>query len=93
MKYEYESFTNFKYLGTFITNIYKCPKDISRLARGTRSFYSLLVVFCSSFESKNTEVRLYTTIICPVVSYASEKWTLTVMYEERQNTKKKSCEK
>jgi hypothetical protein len=51
------------------------------------SFAVILLILChydsSPLLSKNMKVRIYTTIILPVVLYACETWSLTVREERK----------
>ena len=41
-------------------------------------------LFPSSLLSKNIKVKMYRTVILPVVVYGCEMWSLTLMEERRQ---------
>ena len=45
-------------------------------------YYANRQLVNSSLISRNSKVQIYRTLVCPVVSYGSESWTLT-MEEER----------
>jgi hypothetical protein len=51
-------------------------------------------MFKSKNVSRNTKIRIYTTILRPIVMYGSESWVMTVREEEwllrweRKNLKK-----
>jgi len=49
---------------------------------GNRSYYSVLPLLRSKAISRTTKIRLYTTIIRPVVQYGSEAWCLTANDEK-----------
>ena len=49
----------------------------ARMLAANRSFYSLKKQFTSKNLSRRTKLGLYSTYIVPVLTYASEKWTLS----------------
>ncbi len=73
-----------KYLGTTITNDMK--KVISmRIVAANRCYFSLMPTMKRRSVSWATKIRVYNTIIRPVILYASETWTLTKQMEQRSN--------
>ncbi|KAJ4435021.1 hypothetical protein ANN_23594 [Periplaneta americana] len=48
-----------------------------------RNYYSIEKLLSSSLLSKNLKVRIYKTVILPVVLYGCETWTLTLREEYR----------
>ncbi|KAJ4426748.1 hypothetical protein ANN_26547 [Periplaneta americana] len=50
---------------------------------GNACYYSLEKLLSSSLLSKNLKVRIYKTVILPVVLYGCETWTLTLREEHR----------
>jgi len=48
-----------------------------RIMAGNRSYYSILSLLRSKAVSRTTKIRMYKTIIRPVVLYGSEAWCLT----------------
>jgi len=74
----------FKYLGTTLTNQNSIPEEIkSRLKSGNARYYSMQNFLSSRLVSKNLKIKIYRTIIMPVVLYGCETWSLT-MREERK---------
>jgi hypothetical protein len=74
----------FKHLGTSPTNRNSIHEDIkSRLKSGNPCYHSVQNLLSSSLLSKNTKVRVYRTVILPVVLYGCETWSLTLRDEER----------
>ncbi|KAJ4444054.1 hypothetical protein ANN_05843 [Periplaneta americana] len=59
-----------KYLGATVTNINETREEIKALSS-------------SSLPSKSLKVRIYKTVILPVVVYGCETWTLTLREEQR----------
>jgi len=49
---------------------------------GNSSYFSVLPLLRSKAVSRTTKVRMYKTIIRPVVLYGSEAWCLTAIDEE-----------
>ncbi|KAJ4429974.1 hypothetical protein ANN_22178 [Periplaneta americana] len=50
---------------------------------GNACYYSVEKLLSSSLLSKNLKVRIYKTVILPVVLYGCETWTLTLRDEQR----------
>jgi len=51
----------------------------SRLKTGNACYHSVQNLLSSSSLSKNTKIKIYRTIILPVVLYGCETWSLTLM--------------
>ena len=67
-------------MGTTLTNQNSIPEEIkSRLRPGNACYHFL----SSRLLSKNLKIKIYRTIILPVVSYGCETWSLT-QREERK---------
>ena len=49
---------------------------------GNKAYYVNRHLVNSSLTSRNNKLHIYHTLVCPVVTYGSESWTLT-MEEER----------
>ena len=74
----------FKYLGTTLTNKNPIQEEIkSRMKLGSACYYSVLNILSSSLLSKNLKIKIYRTIIFPVVLYGCETWSLTLREERR----------
>ena len=66
----FESVEEFKYLGTTLTNQNFIQEEIkSRLKSGNTCYHSVQNLFSSSLLSKNIKIKIYITIILPVVLY------------------------
>ena len=50
---------------------------------GNRSYYSVLPLLRSKAVSRTTKIRMYKTVIRPVVLYGSEAWCLTANDEKK----------
>ena len=63
----------FKYLGTTLTNQNSIQEDIkSRLKLGNACYHSVQNLLSSSLLSKNLKIKIYRTIILPIVLYGRE---------------------
>ena len=54
-----------------------------RLKTGNSCYYSVQILLSSRFLSKNLKIKIYKTIIWPVVLYGCEAWSLTLREEHR----------
>ncbi|KAJ4441113.1 hypothetical protein ANN_10963, partial [Periplaneta americana] len=80
----FEEVEKFKYLGATVTNINDTREEIKRrINMGNACCYSVEKLLSSSLLSKNLKVRIYKTVILPVVLYGCETWTLTLREEHR----------
>ena len=67
------------YLGTTLTDQNSIQEEIkSRLKLGNACYYSVQSLSSSRLLSKNIKIKIYRTIILPVVSYGCETWSLTL---------------
>jgi hypothetical protein len=55
----------------------------SRLNSGNACYHSSQSLLCSHLLSRNLKVKIYETIILPVVLYGCENWSLTLREEHR----------
>ena len=79
-----ERVEEFKYLGTTLTNKNSIQEEIkSRLRLGNACYYSVQNILSSSLISKKLKIKIYRTIILPVVLYGCENWSLTPRDERR----------
>ena len=74
----------FKYLGTTLT-IQNCIQEEikSRMKLGDACYCSVQKLLSSSLLSRNLKIKIYMTIILPVVLYGCETWSLTLREERR----------
>jgi len=77
----FERVEEFKYLGTTQNSIAEEIK--SRLRLGNACFHSVQNLLSSRLLSKNLKIKIYRTIILPVVLYGCETWSL-ILREERK---------
>jgi len=72
------------YLGTTLTNQNSIQEEIkSRLKSGNACYHSVQNLLSSSLLSKNLKIKIYRTIILPVVFCGCETWSLTLREERR----------
>ncbi|KAJ4446560.1 hypothetical protein ANN_13257 [Periplaneta americana] len=82
--FSFEEVEKFKYLGATVTNINDTREEIKRrINMGNAYYYSVQKLLSSSLLSKNVKVRIYKTVILPVVLYGCETWTLTLREKQR----------
>ncbi|KAJ4443185.1 hypothetical protein ANN_04835 [Periplaneta americana] len=80
----FEEVEKLKYLGAIVTNINDTRDEIKRRINMVNAcYYSVETLLSSSLLSKNLKIRIYKTVILPVVLYGCETWTLTLREEQR----------
>ena len=79
-----ERVEEFKYLGTTLTNKNSIQEGIkSSLKLRNVCYYSVQNVLSSSLLYKELKIKIYRTIILPIVLYVRETWPLTLRDEHR----------
>jgi len=79
----YEGVAEFIYLGMLISNDNSLQKEIQRrILAGNRTSFAAISLFRSRLLSRATKIRLYKTLIRPVVTYGAETWTMTKKEEQ-----------
>jgi hypothetical protein len=74
----FEEADNLKYLGALITSQNEVEADIKeKISAGNRCYRSFSKILGTRYISKNTKIRIYKTIMRPVVLYGSETWAIT----------------
>jgi hypothetical protein len=72
----------FRYLGTTLTNQNDIHDEIeSRLNSGNACYYSVQNLLSSCLIPKNLKIKIYKTVILPVVLYGCKTWSLTLREE------------
>jgi len=72
-----EQMKSFKYLGSNVNGNNSIEEEIKRrISLGNKAFYANQDLFKSKLLTKNSKLRMYKTLVRPVVTYASEKWVL-----------------
>ena len=67
-----------------LTNQNSIQEEIkSRLKSGNACYHSVQNLLSSSLLSKNLKIKIYRTVILPVVMYGCKTWTLTLKEERR----------
>jgi hypothetical protein len=73
-----------KYRGMMLTDQNSVQEEIRRrLKLGNACYHSVQNLLSSRLLSKNSKIKIYRTIILPVVLYGCETWSLTLREERR----------
>jgi hypothetical protein len=79
----YEGVTEFIYLGTLISNDNSVQKEIQRrILASNRTYFAAISLFRNRLLSRATKIRLYKTLIRPVVTYGAKTLTMTKKEEK-----------
>jgi hypothetical protein len=73
----FEDVEQFKYMGTLLTYQNSIQKEIKSKFKPQNAFYpSVQSLLSSSLLSKNMKIKIYRTLILPVVLYGCKTWYL-----------------
>jgi hypothetical protein len=73
----FESIQSFKYLGSIVNQNNTIEEEIKeRLIAANKAFYANQKMFQNKLLSKKSKLKLYWTLIRPIVTYACETWVL-----------------
>jgi len=79
-----ERVEEFKHLGTMLTDQNSIQEEIKRrLKLGNACYHSVQNLLSSRLLSKNLKIKIYRTIILPMVLDGCETWLLTLRGEHR----------
>jgi hypothetical protein len=88
-----ENMAQFRYLGTTITNQNLIQEEIRRrLNSGNACYHSFQNLLYPRMLSKSIKIRIYKTLILPVVLYGCEKFSLILREEHRLRKFEKGIE-
>ena len=80
----FERVEEFKYLGTTLRNRNFIAEEIKRRLRsGNACYHSVQKLLSSRLRSNNLKIKIYRTIILPVVLYGCETWSLALREERK----------
>ena len=79
-----EEVDSFRYLGSMVNASNTMEEEVmTRIAAAAKCRWSVDSILKSKDVSRATKLRLYTSVIRPVATYACEAWTLTKELERR----------
>lgn len=82
--YNFERVQRFKYLGAVITDDNDVTEEIkSRIQSGNRCLFALDKLIKSRNLTRSSKIKIYKSIVRPVLTYGSETWTMTKANEEK----------
>ncbi|XP_061715485.1 uncharacterized protein LOC133523771 [Cydia pomonella] len=80
----YKGVAKFRYLGCTVTDTNTREEEIDiRVQNALRCSAALHKVLVSKLLSKNIKIRIYKTVIRPILMYGCETWTLTLKEENK----------
>jgi hypothetical protein len=80
----FERLEEFKNLGTIVTNQNSIQEEIkNRMKSGNACYHSVQNRLCFRLLYKKLKIKIYRTIILPVVFYGCKTWSLTLREERK----------
>jgi hypothetical protein len=79
----FEDVAKFRHVGTTLTDQNFMHEEMSRLNSGNACYHSVQSLLSSCLLSRNIKVKIYKTVILPVVLYGCKTWSLTLREEHR----------
>jgi hypothetical protein len=80
----FEKVSNFKYLGVDVNESANSHEEINRrIIAGNKCYFSMAPLFKSKLLSRKTKIRLYKTLVRPIVLYACGAWASTKTDEKK----------
>jgi hypothetical protein len=77
-EYKFEGISRFTYLGAVLTEKNSIIAEINeRIKKGNATYYTNRKLFTSKLLTRNIKLRLYLTLIRPVLTYGAETWAAT----------------
>ena len=86
-----ETVTNFKSLGSVITDEGSKPEILSRILQATAALTRLKPVWIDKSISLSTKIRLIRSPVTSIFLYACESWTLTAELQRRIQAMEMRC--
>jgi hypothetical protein len=81
---QFEKTEAVKYLGSIVNEDNSIEQEIQeRIAAGNRAYFANKIMFTSKQISRKMKLKLYRSIVRPVVTYACETWTLKDKIEQK----------
>ena len=66
---------SFRYISTIVNGNNTLEEEISeRIVKGNEAFYANRTLFKSNLVSKNSKLKLYWSVIRPIITYGCESW-------------------
>jgi hypothetical protein len=77
-EYKFEGISRFIYLGSVLTENSSIMAEINeKIKKGNTTYYKNRKLLTSKLLTRNVKLRLYLTLIRPVVTYGAETWAAT----------------
>ncbi|KMQ81323.1 endonuclease-reverse transcriptase, partial [Lasius niger] len=80
---EFEAVQEFTYLGSTVNTNNDITQEIQRrIMLANRTLFGLSRVLRSKFVRRNTKIKIYKTLIIPVLTYGAESWTMSEAHKD-----------